>query len=146
MVRIHSADFLRDWRKIAGRIDDNIKLAWDKTADDAVQSMVRYGYKDVSGDLSESMYAESFHTWYSYASDIGNSANYAKFVDEGTRPHTIARRTKRTLRWYAGGEPVFATIVHHPGTTGAKFLAHGADTFESNIERNVVDGINKVVE
>lgn len=41
---------------------------------------------------------------------------YARFVADGTRPHTIRPRTARALRFQVGGKTVFAMRVNHPGT------------------------------
>jgi hypothetical protein len=42
---------------------------------------------------------------------------YARYVLEGTRPHTIVPRNKKALSWMNQmGDQVFATIVNHPGT------------------------------
>jgi hypothetical protein len=67
------------------------------------------------------------------------SANYAAFVELGTRPHTITPRAKKALRWAAspagrrltgtprkGAAVVFAKRVHHPGTKPYPFMIPGA--------------------
>lgn len=41
---------------------------------------------------------------------------YARFVADGTRPHTIRPRNARALRFQVGGKTVFAMRVNHPGT------------------------------
>jgi hypothetical protein len=72
-------------------------------------------------------------------------ANYAAFVEFGTRAHEITPNAKRALRWAATsagarltgtprkaaqrgalGGVVFATRVHHPGTRPQPFLLKGA--------------------
>ena len=74
------------------------------------------------------------------------SANYALFVEEDTRPHEITPNAKKALRWAASsggmrlsgtptkaaqaggsGGVVFATKVHHPGTTGKHYMRKGAE-------------------
>ncbi len=48
---------------------------------------------------------------------------YAAYVELGTRPHVIMPRNALALRWYdGGGFPVFARIVHHPGTRPEPYL------------------------
>jgi hypothetical protein len=66
------------------------------------------------------------------------SANYALFVHEGTRPHTIVPRSARALRWAPGGGSTlggrprsganvrFAKRVQHPGTRANPFMLRGA--------------------
>lgn len=54
---------------------------------------------------------------------IENTASYAIFVHEGTRPHTIEpRRVKVLTGWTFNGAPVFAKKVNHPGTKARPWL------------------------
>jgi hypothetical protein len=66
-------------------------------------------------------------------------ANYARDVEEGTRPHVIRPKNKKALRFAAssggarlsgsarkGADVVFARVVHHPGTKPHPFLLPGA--------------------
>lgn len=45
------------------------------------------------------------------------------YVINGTRPHIIRPRRARALRFQSGGRTVYATVVHHPGTSANNFLA-----------------------
>ncbi len=44
------------------------------------------------------------------------TAPEANFLESGTQPHEIRPRDKKALRFQAGGQTVFARVVHHPGT------------------------------
>lgn len=50
------------------------------------------------------------------------TADYAAYVNDGTRPHIIRPKTKQALRFVIGGRVVFAKVVHHPGTRARPFL------------------------
>lgn len=64
------------------------------------------------------------------------ATNYARFVEEGTRAHTIRPRNRKVLAWNnspgayrlsgslrSGARPnVFAREVHHPGTRPHPFM------------------------
>jgi hypothetical protein len=67
------------------------------------------------------------------------TANYAGFVERGTRPHVIRPRTRKALRFAAdagsarltgtprsGGRVRFARRVQHPGTRPQPFMLPGA--------------------
>ena len=65
------------------------------------------------------------------------SAEYARYVEEGTRPHIIRPVRARALAWggdrrltgslRTGARPTsFARIVHHPGTRPKPFLRPAA--------------------
>lgn len=82
------------------------------------------------GRLRESIvsYSVDDNTWRVHA-----QADYAAYVELGTRPHEIRARWARELRWTngrPGGYPVamegawmhFAKRVWHPGTTPQSFL------------------------
>lgn len=48
--------------------------------------------------------------------------DYAQFVNDGTRPHTIRPKKAKALRFVVGGQVVYAKLVHHPGTKARPFL------------------------
>lgn len=54
-------------------------------------------------------------------------ANYAGYVEFGTKPHEIRARNKRALRWKVPGGYRFATRVRHPGTRKQPFMVPGAE-------------------
>jgi hypothetical protein len=67
------------------------------------------------------------------------SADYAAYVERGTRPHEIRPRNRQALRWAAdgasarlsgtprsGGRVRFAKRVQHPGTRAQPFMIPGA--------------------
>ena len=64
----------------------------------------------------------------------------ARFVEYGTKPHTMPKSKGRTRRSkYAflgrGGKAVYRKTIKHPGTQGAKFLDRAAS--DSNVDRFV---------
>lgn len=52
----------------------------------------------------------------------GGGVKYAGYENDGTEPHIIRARRKKSLRFMVGGRVVFAKAVHHPGTRGSHFL------------------------
>lgn len=66
---------------------------------------------------------------YSISSDargvvgtIGADDPIALLHHEGTKPHIIIPRFKKTLRFVQHGKIVYAKIVHHPGTKPNRYL------------------------
>jgi hypothetical protein len=52
--------------------------------------------------------------------------DYLGYILRGTPPHlirAIENRPNAHLRFVAGGQVVFAKVVHHPGTSPNNFLA-----------------------
>jgi len=46
---------------------------------------------------------------------------YGWYVREGTEPHDIRPKNKLALRFYIGGNLIFAKVVHHPGNRPNKY-------------------------
>jgi hypothetical protein len=46
---------------------------------------------------------------------------------DGTPPHVIRARRRRSLRFTVGGRVVFARSVRHPGSRGTRFLTRALD-------------------
>lgn len=64
------------------------------------------------------------------------SAPYARFVDQGTRPHYIFAKHASVLRWHGSfGNPVFAKHVFHPGTTGKLFVQRTRDAMHKALQQ-----------
>ncbi len=61
-------------------------------------------------------------------------APYARHVYFGTKPHIIAPRNRRVLRWPSADSFVFARLVHHPGTKEDKFLQRALEAKKRNID------------
>ena len=55
------------------------------------------------------------------------SADYAAYVEFGTKAHEIRPRNKRALRWKVPGGYRFATRVRHPGTRAKPYMLPGAE-------------------
>lgn len=55
------------------------------------------------------------------------SANYAAFVEFGTKAHEIRPRNRKALRWKSGNKYRFARRVQHPGTKARPFMIPGAE-------------------
>jgi hypothetical protein len=53
---------------------------------------------------------------------VGSNLRYAEAHHEGTRPHRIAPRDGRIMRFNVGGTVVYARRIDHPGTKPRKYL------------------------
>lgn len=53
---------------------------------------------------------------------VGSEHPIALIHHNGTRPHEIRPRTASVLAFEIGGQTVFATVVHHPGTKPNRYL------------------------
>ncbi len=62
---------------------------------------------------------------------------YGWFVREGTRPHIIRPRNKKALKFEVGGEVIFATLVHHPGTKANPYHVRVFNRLSNQVEEIV---------
>lgn len=51
-----------------------------------------------------------------------------KWIEFGTPPHVIKPKSRKALKFKAGGETVFAKEVHHPGTRPNPFIRNTIQT------------------
>jgi Bacteriophage HK97-gp10, putative tail-component len=56
-----------------------------------------------------------------YGAEISVGVPYAKYVINGTQPHTIAPRNATVLHWVQNNEDHFAYRVDHPGNQANNF-------------------------
>ncbi|AJQ26914.1 hypothetical protein [Pelosinus fermentans] len=63
-----------------------------------------------------------------------NVALHAMFMHEGTKPHMIRAKNKKSLRWVTAGGFAFATSVRHPGTKADPFLYNALDDCAARID------------
>lgn len=63
---------------------------------------------------------------------IGPTADYGRYVNDGTRPHLIAAHGPYSLHNRESGR-YFGPIVHHPGTRAVHFIEHTAESFQGRV-------------
>jgi hypothetical protein len=52
----------------------------------------------------------------------GIGMSYGVFIHDGTRPHVIEAKRRKSLRFVVGGGFIFARSVRHPGTQPRPFM------------------------
>lgn len=108
--------------------DPQVRAAMDRLAAKAVQTgkvltpVSRVGSLHQSGTLRT-----SWHAFRQSNGDVivGPTADYAPYVNDGTRPHVIRSRGPWPLRNRETGQ-VFGREVHHPGTRPVRFIERTA--------------------
>jgi hypothetical protein len=79
-----------------------------------------------TGALFQSVFSRKITGGYEIGHDL-QRAPHALFVHWGTAPHEIKHRQRKTLRWPAENNFVFAKKVDHPGNAPDKWLERAAD-------------------
>jgi len=147
-VEFHVDEFLSDLRKLEDDIDVAIYREWIRQSMEAVAWMRNKGYQNRTGKLTASMFQLSTHLGsYSYRSDVGATAPYARWVDEGSRPHIIRARRGGMLRFYwpKAGRWITTAQVHHPGFGGAHFITQTALEFAERFPAAIQTAIDSVI-
>lgn len=88
---------------------------------DALRAAAPVGKGPTAGRLRDSLSAGASVVGTELVVTATSSAPETPFVIEGTAPHEIRAKNARALAFEVGGELVFATSVHHPGTKANPF-------------------------
>ncbi|WP_107357254.1 HK97 gp10 family phage protein [Rhodopseudomonas palustris] len=72
------------------------------------------------------------------------TADYAPYVEFGTKPHIILPKNKRALFWPTAAHPV--RVVHHPGTKPNKFMERIIDRSQSEIDTVFVKALKEITD
>ena len=74
---------------------------------------------------------------------IKSPAEYAEWVNDGTRPYTITPTSKKALYWEGADHPV--RVVHHPGIKGKHFVEDSLDDVNGRLEGYFLRAISEVM-
>ncbi len=64
---------------------------------------------------------------------IGPTADYAPFVEFGTKPHKISAKNKKALTFFVNGKKVTVRSVNHPGTRAQPFVRPAFDQWVDSL-------------
>ena len=98
------------------QLERHVAVAMDKLADDIAADARRFAPVD-TGHLRSSI---RVHKIGPTSRRIHAHADYAAWVELGTRPHIIRPNVKKALHWPTARHPV--KVVHHPGTRAQPYL------------------------
>jgi hypothetical protein len=123
-ARFEVDDFITDLSKTEQQMDQALGFAWADQGASAAQASRHNGFKDRTGNLSNSMnYKIERRGPFDYRVIVSAGAYYALWVNEKTKPHRIPKvgSGKGPLRffWAKVGRWVTFQSVWHPGTKGA---------------------------
>jgi hypothetical protein len=94
-----------------------------------------------AGRLKDSIKSERVAGAASVVLTFTANVPYAGFVLEGTAPHDIRPRNAQALHWTGPGGPVFARVVHHPGTRPDPFPERAIRPLEGVIQAELRSAI-----
>ena len=143
MFRVEASDCLRNLKSIERRILDVVRIGIG-TAVKVAYRNVREStlFKDRTGELRGTLDIIDTGAW---SKRLIAPAKYAKYVNDGTKPHVILPKNGGFLRFVIAGRVIFAKKVNHPGTAKRPFMENAADAggqamkiaFENGVEQAV---------
>ena len=74
---------------------------------------------------------------------IKSPAEYAEWVNDGTRPYTITPTSKKALYWEGADHPV--KVVHHPGIRGRHFVEDSLNDVNGRLDGYFLKAISEVM-
>lgn len=74
---------------------------------------------------------------------IKSPAEYAEWVNDGTRPYTITPTSKKALYWEGADHPV--RVVHHPGIRGRHFVEDSLNDVNGRLDGYFLKAISEVM-
>lgn len=108
-------------REMRGPTGPVVKFVRDTTRATRTRAVLRCPVD--TGHLRNSHYERVEITRGAVTGYVGTDVEYARFVHDGTRPHTIRpRRPGGVLRFRVGTDVVFAAFARHPGTRAQPWL------------------------
>lgn len=100
------------------------------------QARVKHAWKNRSYETAASIDSDARSTSSGAEGEVF-AGTIAVYLNDGTRPHVIAARRKKFLRFTQGGAVRFAKSVHHPGTKADPYLESAQDFADADIDRQV---------
>ena len=121
---------------------DKVAQAKQKGLEYSSQELVRVLMRNspVDHGLLKSWFVESMT---SDEAVIKSPAEYAQWVNDGTRPYTITPTSKKALYWEGADNPV--KVVHHPGIKGRHFVEDSLADVNGRLDGYFLRAISEVM-
>jgi len=112
--------FPRFFKFLDKRIKEATRIALENAASYYTEAVIKEADKHTkTGVLRRSIGVKPI-TWNSFK--VYSNAEYAPYLEFGTRPHIIKPVRRKALKFLYKGKIVFAKKVHHPGTKPSPFF------------------------
>ena len=121
---------------------DKLTQAKAKGLEYSSQELIRVLMRNspVDHELLKSWFVESMT---SDEAVIKSPAEYAQWVNDGTRPYTITPNSKKALYWEGADHPV--KVVHHPGIKARHFVEDSLDDVNGRLDGYFLRAISEVM-
>lgn len=125
MIRVDASEQVRSFERLREKLKEGALRILDETAKNTAQWVKHTTkFKSRTGELLKSVRASRPSTFHRF---VVAGAKHAGWVENGTRPHPIAAKNGKFLRFQQNGSWRYARRVMHPGTKPAHFMKEVAD-------------------
>lgn len=130
------------FHELPPHLDREVAHALKMGAEEAAnRARTHHDYEDRTGTLTNSIDSDGPNGSFSggdLQAIVSAGAEYALYVDKGTKPHKIKPRYRSSLRWPIEGGFMFSGEVNHPGTAPTLFLEKAVEAVEPRIEQQLL--------
>lgn len=121
---------------------DKVSQAKQKGLEYSSQELIRVLMRNspVDHGLLKSWFIDSLS---SDEAVIKSPAEYAEWVNDGTRPYTITPTNKKALYWEGADHPV--KVVHHPGIKARHFVEDSLADVNGRLDGYFLRAISEVM-
>lgn len=135
-------------------IEADVSSVTDKITSDKMKEVQSKGLKYAAQETVRTLMINSpvdhglLKSWFieSLSDDeavIKTPAEYAEYVNYGTRPHFIYPTNKKMLYWEGADHPV--PYVVHPGTTPTLFVENSIEEVENRMDEFFLKALEEVL-
>lgn len=143
MIKVEFKDFDRLAEKITTKKLDKVEKAV-KTSTLSVEARAKKNLTNNKSVKTGHLRRSITHK-FAYSSLIEGTVHtsnlkYAKWVEDGTRPHIIRPKKGKALYWQGASRPV--KFVRHPGGKAKPYLVPALEKEKDNFIRNLRKAVN----
>lgn len=131
------------WQQAPMRLANEVHVAIQKTVLKVEANAKReapVNKRTAGGNLRQSI-RSSMSGPASGVVEVGSE--YGLYVHEGTKPHMIRAKNRRSLANTRTGQ-FFGRTVNHPGTRANPFLQRAVDVSEGDIDQYFINAVNNI--
>jgi hypothetical protein len=145
---IDDADFQKAMTAFPSIAKKELRLALYSTSHSVVlQAQAEHRFKTKGGNLEKSIQSRMSPEDELAAEVFFNEgiATYGKYQHDGTGPHQIKPKNKKSLYFVSGGTGYFSKGVNHPGIKPDPFITNAAKVKEPLFNKNISNAVNATI-
>lgn len=135
---------IRRFEQAPALVAEEVARATEEAAEEVQTEVLGRTPRGETGRLGNTLRVEVQTSGSEFTATITTGVPYARFVEEGTRPHVIEPRRKKALAFRGRGGRIVRRRVMHPGTRGVFFMRRGWEASQPHIRRRYANALQRV--